>query len=626
VAASRAPRAWARRSFRGLIAAAALLVLQGAVVASADTLFADGFESGDFSAWSQVTTAGDGSALVQGSVVRSGAYAAQLSESATAGSKAYARKTLASPEQELSASADFQVVQQGASGGNVPFFRLLDSASARIVSVYRQNGTSGVVGLGYGGSNFSTSGRLALGTWASVSVHVIVAGAGASTVEVALNGTLVYQTTSASLTGSGVATVQIGNDTGAQAFNLVADNVALQNASGGTPTPPANTSPPTISGAAQQGQTLTASPGSWSGTQPISYGYEWRRCDSAGGSCAAIAGATASSYTLTGADVGSTLRVAVTGSNSAGSATAVSAATAVVQAAAVPPANTSPPTNSGAAQQGQTLTASPGSWSGTQPISYGYEWRRCDSAGGSCAAIAGATASSYTLTSADVGSTLRVAVTGSNSAGSATAVSAPTAVVQASQSGGLVALWHMDETSGTTMLDSVGSNNGTLQSVQLGVPGFAGTGYGFNGSSSYVSVPSADSLNPGSANFSFTMHLKTTSVPAAPDWDLMRKGLYTTPGGEYKMEWQPSGQASCGFKGSLGYSELMAGPWIADGQWHTITCAKTSSDIRLIVDGQTFTRAGAVGSISNTSAVVIGARPGSEFFLGTLDEASLTVG
>jgi hypothetical protein len=450
-----------------------------------------------------------------------------LSESATAGSKAYARKTLASAEQELSASADFQVVQQGASGGNVPFFRLLDSASARIVSVYRQNGTSGVVGLGYGGSNFSTSGRLALGTWASVSVHVIVAGAGASTVEVALNGTLVYQTTSASLTGSGVATVQIGNDTGAQAFNLVADNVALQNASGGTPTPPANTSPPTISGAAQQGQTLTASPGSWSGTQPISYGYEWRRCDSAGGSCAAIAGATASSYTLT---------------------------------------------------------------------------------------------------SADVGSTLRVAVTGSNSAGSATAVSAPTAVVQASQSGGLVALWHMDETSGTTMLDSVGSNNGTLQSVQLGVPGFAGTGYGFNGSSSYVSVPSADSLNPGSANFSFTMHLKTTSVPAAPDWDLMRKGLYTTPGGEYKMEWQPSGQASCGFKGSLGYSELMAGPWIADGQWHTITCAKTSSDIRLIVDGQTFTRAGAVGSISNTSAVVIGARPGSEFFLGTLDEASLTVG
>jgi hypothetical protein len=120
-AALRSPRAWTPRLLRGLIAAAALLVLQGAVVASADTLFADGFESGDFSAWSQVTTAGGGTAVVQGSLVRSGAYAAQLSESATAGSKAYARKTLASPEQELTAGGDFQVVQQGASGGNVPF-------------------------------------------------------------------------------------------------------------------------------------------------------------------------------------------------------------------------------------------------------------------------------------------------------------------------------------------------------------------------------------------------------------------------------------------------------------------------------------------------------------------------
>ena len=118
----------------------------------------------------------------------------------------------------------------------------------------------------------------------------------------------------------------------------------------------------------------------------------------------------------------------------------------------------------------------------------------------------------------------------------------------------------MDETSGTTMHDAVGSHTGTLHSVALGQPGFLGTAFGFNGSSSYVSVPTQADLNPGSADITVTIHLKTTSAPATPDWDIIRKGHYTTSGGECKMEYQPSGQASCGFKGSSGYSELIAGP------------------------------------------------------------------
>src|SRR5204862_404358 len=96
---------------------------------------------------------------------------------------------------------------------------------------------------------------------------------------------------------------------------------------------PANSAPPTISGTAQEKQTLTADPGSWSGTQPITYAYQWRRCDTNGANCADIAGAAAQTYTLTTADVGSTLRVSVTASNSAGAASAASAATTVVTAA-----------------------------------------------------------------------------------------------------------------------------------------------------------------------------------------------------------------------------------------------------------------------------------------------------
>jgi Subtilase family/Fervidolysin N-terminal prodomain len=189
-----------------------------------------------------------------------------------------------------------------------------------------------------------------------------------------------------------------------------------------TVAPPASTSPPSIAGSALVGQTLTASTGSWSGA-PTSYAYQWLRC---GASCTAIAGASSSGYAVQAADAGSTLRVAVTASNTAGSASATSAATGTVAAAAAAaPASTTPPVISGTPQVGQTLAASTGSWTG-YPTSYAYQWLRC---GASCTAIAGATASSYGLTSADASSTIEVAVTATNASGSTTATSSSTATV-----------------------------------------------------------------------------------------------------------------------------------------------------------------------------------------------------
>jgi hypothetical protein len=144
-----------------------------------------------------------------------------------------------------------------------------------------------------------------------------------------------------------------------------------------------------------------------------------------------VAGADDETFLLAAEDEGSALRVEVTAANTTGTASALSASTAVVTGTtATAPVNTSAPSVTGGTFVGDTLTASIGSWSGTEPIEYDYQWRRCDAGGGACTDIAGAATATYTLTQADVDATIRAAVTASNSAGSATAVSTATAPVQ----------------------------------------------------------------------------------------------------------------------------------------------------------------------------------------------------
>ncbi len=82
---------------------------------------------------------------------------------------------------------------------------------------------------------------------------------------------------------------------------------------------PKSTSPPTISGTAMDGQTLTAGTGSWT-NNPKSFSYQWRRCSSSGGDCKDV-GKDKQAYTLVQADVGHTIRVRVQAKNAFGSAT-----------------------------------------------------------------------------------------------------------------------------------------------------------------------------------------------------------------------------------------------------------------------------------------------------------------
>jgi hypothetical protein len=95
-------------------------------------------------------------------------------------------------------------------------------------------------------------------------------------------------------------------------------------ANGGLPAAPVNTVAPTITGTATVGETLTAVPGTWTGTETPVISYQWNVAG------AAVAGATASTFVLREADEGEVATVTVTGTNWAGVASVTSAATAEI--------------------------------------------------------------------------------------------------------------------------------------------------------------------------------------------------------------------------------------------------------------------------------------------------------
>lgn len=193
---------------------------------------------------------------------------------------------------------------------------------------------------------------------------------------------------------------------------------------------PVNTSLPSFTGEAEVSKTLTAGEGVWTGGG-IAFSYHWRRCDVNGNNCSNIAGAAAEAKTYVPTDEDAsvhTLRVAVTATNSGGSATALSPATEVIRRVA--PVNAALPEVTGQATQGQSLATSNGTWTGTG-ITFKYHWLRCDSGGANCAKIEGVAAenATYLATAADVGSKLRAEVSAVNTGHSVPAISAPTSVV-----------------------------------------------------------------------------------------------------------------------------------------------------------------------------------------------------
>ena len=161
---------------------------------------------------------------------------------------------------------------------------------------------------------------------------------------------------------------------------------------------------PVITGTAQAGLPLTADTSAISdddGLSDVEFNYQWVADDTE------IQGATGSTYKLSDADVGKTIKVGVSFTDDADNEESLtSSATVAVVARPNSPA-TGLPTISGAAQVGETLTASTsgiGDADGLDNATFSYQWIADNSD------IAGATDSTYPLVSGDEGKSVKVRV------------------------------------------------------------------------------------------------------------------------------------------------------------------------------------------------------------------------
>jgi YD repeat-containing protein len=317
---------------------------------------------------------------------------------------------------------------------------------------------------------------------------------------------------------------------------------------------------------------VTADHGTWAGAGTITYGYQWQACTSPS-SCAPISGATATTYQLTAAEVGKTIKVVVTATSALGLGSATSAATAEV--AETVPSNTTAPSISGEATEDENLTSTTGTWSGGEPISYSRQWRRCDASGAACADISGATGNSYTLASADVGATIRAKVTATNTGGSASASSAPTDVIAGAATSLLSAL-SMDDDDGSTIDDSVaGADARTVTGTEWTGKGRYGGGRVFDGQDDYITLDDVHSIDAGSS-LTFEAWVKPR----------------TLDGGESLMSkhgdgWEDWGVWANGadIDACIGGCATVTGV-LHVGRWTHVAVTRADGVVRLYVDGR----------------------------------------
>ena len=183
--------------------------------------------------------------------------------------------------------------------------------------------------------------------------------------------------------------------------------------------------------------------------------------------------------------------------------------------------------------------------------------------------------------------------------------------------------WEMNEM-GSPPLTMVDSGGGGHDGQPMGGVVGDGSTYTFDGTGVVVvSDPGGTTLSPGSQDITITASLSFSNRPGH-DYDIVRKKPAGVKGMQYRMEIMSTGKPKCFFTGESGNAAITAKQVLSDGQFHTITCTKTSSTIGITVDAKAKTKNVVIGSIVNGTDISIGAKlPSGDDFVGSMDYVRL---
>jgi acid phosphatase type 7 len=150
-----------------------LLALVPGIASAAGPEFADGFESGSFSAWSSSTppSGQPGAPIVQGASVHQGAWAAEI---AVAGRPALVTRTLDAPAAQIYLDTWFRIASRSTAANLV---RLVDAAGSPIARIGLSSTGKFLLGDDVTGGVRRGAARVADGAWHELQVHLLLGGA-----------------------------------------------------------------------------------------------------------------------------------------------------------------------------------------------------------------------------------------------------------------------------------------------------------------------------------------------------------------------------------------------------------------------------------------------------------------
>jgi fibronectin type 3 domain-containing protein len=352
--------------------------------------------------------------------------------------------------------------------------------------------------------------------------------------------------------------------------------------------------------------------------------YNLHRSTTAGftpGAANRIAQPTSTSYSDTGLAAG-TYYYRVTAEDAAGNISAASnEATAVVTGDA-----TAPTAPGGLIATGSSSSVAL-SWSAsTDNVGVTrYNVHRATTAGFTPSAanrIAQPTSTSYSDPGLAAG-TYYYRVTAEDAAANISTPSAEaTGTVAAAPPVGLVAAYAMDEGLGTTIGDKAGTNTGSISGATWTPSGKFGSALSFNGTSSIVNIPDANSLDLTTA-MTLEAWVRPTTLGTAWRTAILKEaganyayGLYANTGTT-----RPSANA---VTGGTDHDQRGSAALVAN-TWAHIATTYDGANLRLYVDGVLSGSLAATGSIAtSTGQLRIGANTiWGEYFSGLIDEVRI---